>query len=255
MESTTEPGPHPAQVMVALGQQPHDLAVLGGLDSVQTLRAHGSDRHRERVVGVVLLRPSRAEDADSRGQGRWNVDDVLSCIDELLGQQIAEAAGGLDGPRAFSERLSPGEDLAVFWHVARTVTLATSRSSPQIATAVWLCLWGSTPMITVMSASWSVDGNREGTLDSDLVHTPLLSHIAARSRRVALRKKASRTGRRQAQREPSRRDLQTLRINRSVCLKSQSGTSGTRVLSGWRVGYVLETLIRLGQLAIGATRV
>jgi len=71
--------------------------------------------------------------------------------------------------------------LAVCWSVARTVTLATSRSSPQMATAVWLALWGSTPMITVMSSSLSVVGNREGTPDSDLVHTPLLSHIAARS--------------------------------------------------------------------------
>ena len=60
-------------------------------------------------------------------------------------------------------------------------------------------------MITVMSTSWSVDGNREGTPDSDLVHTPLLSHIAARSRREALRKKASRlTGGRHKESRPVR---------------------------------------------------
>src|SRR5580700_2007307 len=106
-----------------------------------------------------------------------------------------------------SKGSAQARSLVVCWQVARTVTLATSRSSPQIATAVWLCLWGSTPMITVMSTSLSVDGNREDTPDSDLVHTPLLSHIAARSRRVAFRKKASRDCRRQAQREPDRQDL------------------------------------------------
>src|ERR1035437_7658358 len=83
-------------------------------------------------------------------------------------------------------------NFAVCWLVARTVTLATSRSSPQMATAVWLALWGSTPMITMMSTSSWVDGNREGTPDSDLVHTPLSSHIAARSRREAIRSKANR---------------------------------------------------------------
>ena len=65
-------------------------------------------------------------------------------------------------------------NLGVCWHVARTVTLATSRSSPLIATAVWLALWGSTPMITDMSTLllWLM-GNREGTPDLDLVHTLL----------------------------------------------------------------------------------
>src|ERR1700733_10627623 len=47
-------------------------------------------------------------------------------------------------------------------------------------------------MITVMSSSLSVGDYREGTPDSNLVHIPLSSHIAARSRREALRKKASR---------------------------------------------------------------
>src|SRR5271169_1651615 len=89
-------------------------------------------------------------------------------------------------------------NLAVCWQVARTVTFATSRSSPPMATAVWLALWGSTPMITGMSTSSWVAGGRAGTPDSDLVHTPLLSHVAARSRREASRKKASRLDRRQA---------------------------------------------------------
>jgi hypothetical protein len=63
-------------------------------------------------------------------------------------------------------------------------------------------------MITNMSTSSWVDGNREGTPDSDLVHTPLSSHIAVRSRREAIRSKANRDfARRQALREPARQDL------------------------------------------------
>jgi hypothetical protein len=50
-------------------------------------------------------------------------------------------------------------------------------------------------VITVVSTSFVVDGNREGTPDSDLVH--------------------------QAQREPACQDLSTLRISRSVCSFNQ----------------------------------
>jgi hypothetical protein len=78
--------------VVALGQQPHDLAVLGHFDPAETLRAKGSDRHRQSVVGVVLVRTTCAEQAHSRGQCRRDIDDVLSRIDELLGQQVAETA-------------------------------------------------------------------------------------------------------------------------------------------------------------------
>ena len=37
---------------------------------------------------VVLLRAPRAEHPDPRGQGGWDVEDHLSGIDELLGQQV-----------------------------------------------------------------------------------------------------------------------------------------------------------------------
>ncbi len=47
------------------------------------------------------------------------------------------------------------------------------RSSSPMATVVWFALWGSTPMITDMSTSCWLIGNREGTPDLDLVHTLL----------------------------------------------------------------------------------
>jgi hypothetical protein len=93
VEPADQPGPHPAEIVIALGQQPHDLGVIGRFDPAQTLRAQGGDRHRQGVVGIVLIRTTRAEQADSRGQRRRDVDDVLSSVDELLGQQVAETAG------------------------------------------------------------------------------------------------------------------------------------------------------------------
>ena len=45
------------------------------------------------ALGSLLSPTTRAERADSRGQRRRDIDDVLSRINELLGQQVAEAAG------------------------------------------------------------------------------------------------------------------------------------------------------------------
>lgn len=132
---------------------------------------------------------------------------MLSRIDELLGQQVAETARRLDGPDALSEGFGPGQQLG------RLLTRGPHRDFGHFT---FLTADGHGCMALLVGVDpddhcheyllW-VDGNREGTPDSDLVHTPLLSHIAARSRRVALRTKASRTVRRQAQREPPRQDL------------------------------------------------
>ena len=61
--------------------------------------AQRGDRDRQGVVGVVLVRPSRAQHPHPRRQRGRHIDDALAGGDELLGQQIAEPAGGLDRPR------------------------------------------------------------------------------------------------------------------------------------------------------------
>ena len=191
MEPADQPGPHSAQVVVALGQR----RMISLWSAISTRRSESERRAAtatESASSGRSSRAARAEDPDPRGERRRDVEHVLAGIDELLCQQVAEAAGRLDGPGPLDEGLGPGEQLCRLLARRRTVTLATSRSSPQMATAVWLALWGSTPMITIMSTSSWVDGNREGTPDSDLVHTPLSSHIAARSRREAIRSKANR---------------------------------------------------------------
>jgi hypothetical protein len=97
--------------VVALGQQPHDLGVIGPLDRVKAIRAQGGDGNGEGIVGIVLLRTARAEHPDPRGQRGWDVEHHFAGIDELSGQQITETTGGLDGPGALGEGLGPRQQL------------------------------------------------------------------------------------------------------------------------------------------------
>ncbi len=88
-------------------------------------------RHRQRVVGVVLVRSSRAQHPDPRRQRGRHVDDVLARRDELLGQQIAEPAGRLDRPRPLLERLRPRQQLR---HLANAwLAPCTTPSSSSLA--------------------------------------------------------------------------------------------------------------------------
>jgi hypothetical protein len=107
VQAADQLGPQPAQIVIALGEDSHDLAVVGLLHRAKISRAQGGDGDRERVVGIVLLRTSGAEDPDARDQSGWDGEDHFTGIDELLGQQGTEPIGGLDGPGALGERLGP----------------------------------------------------------------------------------------------------------------------------------------------------
>ena len=90
MEPTRSLGAQRPQVVVAGGQHPQDGSVVVGSDLAQTSLAQRGDGRRESVVGIVLLRASRAQHAHSRCQGRRHVEHLLAGGDQLLGQQIAE---------------------------------------------------------------------------------------------------------------------------------------------------------------------
>jgi hypothetical protein len=111
VEAAHDPSAVVADVDVALGQQAQDLGMVGGKNLAQPRRSQRGDRDGKRVVRVVLVRPPGAQDTDPRGQGRGYVQDGLAGGDELLGQQVAESAGGLDGPSTRVERLSPCDEL------------------------------------------------------------------------------------------------------------------------------------------------
>jgi hypothetical protein len=129
-------------VDVAFRQQTQHLGVLRGDDLPQRRRPQRCDRDRQRVVGIVLVRPPGAKHTDPRRECRRHVQDGLARSDQLLGEQVAKPAGGLDRPRSFPQRLGPAQQAG-----------ASSASLRSIATAVCLALCGLTPMITGMSSS------------------------------------------------------------------------------------------------------
>ena len=88
-----------------------------------------------------------------RRQRRGHVDDVLTGLEELLGQQLAQPPSGLDRPGPLVPSGSAQANSRWIWHRSATsCNRASGRSSRSIATAVWVDLCGSTPMITVMES-------------------------------------------------------------------------------------------------------
>ena len=111
MEATDHPGAMAAEVHIALGQEPQDLGVISRLDAAQVRGPKGRDGDREGVVGVVLVGAPGGEHPDARGQGGRHVEDLLAPGDELLGQQVAQPTGRLDGPGPLLEGLGPAHQL------------------------------------------------------------------------------------------------------------------------------------------------
>ena len=91
-----------------------------------------------------------------RGQRRRHIEDLFARADELLGQQIAHASGRLDSPGPLRVAPPRPTTATVCWQVARTLISASCCSSRPMATAVWDALWGSIPMMTVISCSFVV---------------------------------------------------------------------------------------------------
>ncbi len=65
------------------------------------------DRDRQGVVRVVLVGRLRRQQPHARRELRLHVQDPLARSDELLGEQVAQAGGVLDRPRALRELLRP----------------------------------------------------------------------------------------------------------------------------------------------------
>jgi hypothetical protein len=106
-----EPGAVVADVGVAFGQQAQHLAVPGGLDAAQASGPQGGDRDGQGVVGVVLVRPACRQQPCPRRQGGRDVHHVLAGGHQLLGEQVAEPARGLDRPHSGLEALCPCHEL------------------------------------------------------------------------------------------------------------------------------------------------
>ncbi len=131
----------------------------------QARRSQRRHRNRQGVIRVVLVRAARRQQPRPRRERGRHINNRFTGRDELLGEQIAEPARGLDRPCPRRKRRSPRHELGeTCAPPARTFFRSSSSSPPLIATAVWVALCGSIPMITVMIPPWSqLVGTAEGT--------------------------------------------------------------------------------------------
>ena len=104
-------GPQAGQVLVPVGEQPQHHHRVLHRDRSQPLVTQRRDGSGQRVVGVVLRPPARAEQADLRRQRRRDVDDILTGPDQLLSQQEPQPTRGLDRPPPVRERRSERQKL------------------------------------------------------------------------------------------------------------------------------------------------
>ena len=103
-------GPTPwaaGEPAVPLGQQPQHRRVIRRANACQVRRPQRRDRDRAGVVGIVLVRLPRAEHAHAGGQRGGHVEGGFAGGDELLGEEVAAAAGALDRPGPLLERRGP----------------------------------------------------------------------------------------------------------------------------------------------------
>lgn len=198
----------PPDLVVPLGQEAEYLPMVGGLDRSEPGRAESGNGHRQRIVGVVLIGSSRSQHPHPRGQRRRHIEDLFARADELLGQEITHATGGLDGPSPLAEGLGPGQQL---------LCLLRGGSHPDLGQLLLItadghcgvgCLVGVDPDDDGhwLLPSWSVR-NREGTPGLDLVLGPLSSHSRRSPDRQQLVRKPVDRSRRLALREPLRLDF------------------------------------------------
>ncbi len=117
-------GTGPAQVTVPFGPHLQHRRVIIGHGLPDTRRAQRRDGHRPGVIRVVLVRVAGGQQPHPRAELRLDIQHPLSCGQELLGQQVTQAAGALDRPGPLRPGRSPGQQLL------RLAALARTRSSP-----------------------------------------------------------------------------------------------------------------------------
>ena len=103
--------PFAGQLVAAVRQQPQHATVIIRGDAGKIGALSGDERDRAGVDAVGLAAVSRLEGPHPRREGRGHIDDVLAGGDELLGQQLAQAAGAFDAPAALGPLRRPAQQL------------------------------------------------------------------------------------------------------------------------------------------------
>jgi hypothetical protein len=86
--------------------------MIVGPDLAAGSRTQRRDRHGPGIVRVVLADIAGGQQPDPGTQLRLHVQHALARRDELLGQQVTQAAGALDGPGPLGPARRPLHQLA-----------------------------------------------------------------------------------------------------------------------------------------------
>lgn len=166
MEPTGHPVVSPTQVGVALSPTGAAPPMIGASDRCEARCSQRRDRHRHSVVGIVLVRTPSTQDPHSRRQRRRGIEHPLAGTDELLSEQVPEAAADSIAHVRSSNPDAHRNNWSTWWRVDRTFTFASCISSRSTPTAVCEPLCGSTPMMTCMCSSAIAFGEtKAGTPD------------------------------------------------------------------------------------------
>ena len=111
MQPVDRSAPFAGQLVAAVRQQPQHATVIIRGDAGEIGALSGDERDGAGVDAVGLAAVSRLEGPHPRREGRGHIDDVLAGGDELLGQQLAQAAGALDAPAALGPLRRPDQQL------------------------------------------------------------------------------------------------------------------------------------------------
>nr|WP_229866319.1 hypothetical protein [Streptomyces spinoverrucosus] len=100
------------QVVVPLGQQPKDRALVLGHDGPQIVPEQGDLSHVEGVGGVGLAVAAGGQQPGPGRQRGGHVHHVLARGSQLLGEGAAQTAGAFNREAAFGPLLAPAQQLA-----------------------------------------------------------------------------------------------------------------------------------------------
>jgi hypothetical protein len=141
-------GAGPAQIPVALGPDLQHRRVIIEPHFPDTGRAQRGDRDRPGIVGIVLVHIAGGQQPDPRAQLGRHIQHPLTGRQQLLGQQVAQAAAPSTAQVRVGQAPAQASSCSAWAAQARTRSSPSGSSAALIATAVCEALCGSTPIIT-----------------------------------------------------------------------------------------------------------
>jgi hypothetical protein len=142
-----------AQVPVALGPHLQHRRMIIGMHLAAGGRTQRRDGHRPGIVGVVLVHRPSSQQPHPGAELGLDIQDPLTRGQELLGQQVPQAARALDRPGPLWPGRRQASSRSTWAAEARTRSSPRGSSATPIATAVCEALCGSMPIITAATTA------------------------------------------------------------------------------------------------------